>query len=146
MAKSQEDLIIPTLLQALNRFVENYINLKGTSYKCILDLLNRGNPDLSKIKSGEKLIDENKNINRKLLRKDIFKNPAIKIKLENIIHPLVRKEMRRFNSQNRNEKLLFYEIPLLIENKLMKLFDVIIFIKTKKKEHLQRDLNPQPSA
>ena len=53
---------IAVLEQALNRFVENYINLKGASYKCILDLLNRGNPDLSKIKSGEKLIDENKNI------------------------------------------------------------------------------------
>ena len=53
---------IAVLEQALNRFVENYINVKGANYKCILDLLVRGNPDLSKIKSGEKLIDETKNI------------------------------------------------------------------------------------
>ena len=59
---------IAVLEQALNRFVENYINLKGASYKCILDLLNRGNPDLSKIKSGEKLIDENKNITEESIK------------------------------------------------------------------------------
>ena len=35
---------IAVLEQALNRFVENYINLKGASYKCILDLLNTKNP------------------------------------------------------------------------------------------------------
>ena len=59
---------IAVLEQALNRFVENYINLKGASYKCILDLLNRGNPDLSKIKPGEKLIDENKNITEESIK------------------------------------------------------------------------------
>ena len=40
--------------------------------------------------------------------------------------------MRNFTSQNRNKKLLFYEIPLLIESKLMNYFNVIIFIKAKK--------------
>ena len=36
--------------------------------------------------------------------------------------------------------MLFYEIPLLIESKLMKLFDIIIFIKSKKATRL-KDLN-----
>ena len=60
------------------------------------------------------------------------------IKLEKIIHPLVRKKMRKFTFMNKRKKVLFYEIPLLIESKLMKLFDVIIFIKSKKKERLRR--------
>ena len=34
--------------------------------------------------------------------------------------------------------MLFYEIPLLIESKLMKLFDIIIFIKSKKATRLKR--------
>ena len=46
--------------------------------------------------------------------------------------------MKKFTSQNRNKKLLFYEIPLLIESKLMKHFNVIIFIKAKKQLRLKR--------
>ena len=46
--------------------------------------------------------------------------------------------MKKFTSQNRNKKLLFYEIPLLIESKLMKHFNVVIFIKAKKKLRLKR--------
>ena len=46
--------------------------------------------------------------------------------------------MRKFTLQNKNKKFLFYEIPLLIESKLMKLFDIIIFIKSKKKLRLKR--------
>ena len=38
----------------------------------------------------------------------------------------------------KKKKNLFYEIPLLIENKLMKYFDIIIFIKAKKKLRLKR--------
>ena len=30
---------IAVLEQALNRFVENYINVQGDNYKCIIDLL-----------------------------------------------------------------------------------------------------------
>ena len=46
--------------------------------------------------------------------------------------------MRNFTSQNKNKKFLFYEIPLLIESKLMKHFNVIIFIKAKKQLRLRR--------
>ena len=46
--------------------------------------------------------------------------------------------MRNFTSQNRNQKFLFYEIPLLIESKLMKYFNVVIFIKAKKQLRLKR--------
>ena len=53
---------IAVLEQALNRFVQDYISKKGSSYKCVLDLLHRGNPDLTKIKSGDQLVDENKDI------------------------------------------------------------------------------------
>ena len=50
------------LEQALNRFVLDFINKKGSSYKSIIDLLNRGNPDLKEIKSGDQLINENEDI------------------------------------------------------------------------------------
>ena len=40
--------------------------------------------------------------------------------------------MKKFTFKNKNKKILFYEIPLLIESKLMKYFNIIIFIKAKK--------------
>ena len=75
---------------------------------------------------------------KKSLKKLIMENKKNIRKLENIIHPLVRKKMRNFTSQNRNQKFLFYEIPLLIESKLMKYFNVVIFIKAKKQLRLKR--------
>ena len=77
---------------------------------------------------------------KKSLKKLILQNKDNIKKLERIIHPLVRKKMMNFTSQNRNKKLLFYEIPLLIESKLMKYFNVIIFIKANKQLRIKRFL------
>ena len=81
---------------------------------------------------------KNNNQIKKNLKKIIFNNSAELKKLENIIHPLVRKKMKKFTVKNKNKKLLFYEIPLLIESKLMKYFNKIIFIKSKKQHRLKR--------
>ena len=83
-------------------------------------------------KNIQRLLVKKFNIKRRsnvkvLLRKIILKNKASIKKLEKIIHPLVRKEMRNFSKNNKKEKTLFYEIPLLVENKLMNYFHVIIF-------------------
>ena len=78
-----------------------------------------------------------KNFKKKLKDRILQKKEILK-KLEKIIHPLVRKEMFIFLRNNKNKKLLFFEIPLLIESKLTKHFDVLIFIKSKKSLRLKR--------
>ena len=82
-------------------------------------------------------IKNNHQLKRSLKKLILEKKENIR-KLEKIIHPLVRKKMRAFTLQNRNKKLLFYEIPLLVESKLMKHFNVIIFVKARKKVRLKR--------
>ena len=82
-------------------------------------------------------IENNKQI-KKSLKKLVLENKKNFKKLENIIHPFVRKKMRSFTLQNKNKKLLFYEIPLLVESKLMKHFNVVIFIKAKKQLRFKR--------
>ena len=72
-----------------------------------------------------------------LKRKIIEKKENLK-KLSKIIHPLVRKKMLDFLKNNKNKKYLFLEIPLLIENRLMKYFDKIIFIKSAKRIRIKR--------
>ena len=72
------------------------------------------------------------------LRNKIITNKFFISKLEKIIHPIVRKEMQKFTKKNIKKKFIFYEIPLLIESKLMKNFDKIIFVKAKKNIRLKR--------
>ena len=78
-----------------------------------------------------------KNFKKKLKNKILQKKEILQ-KLEKIIHPLVRREMFIFLRRNKNKKLLFLEIPLLIESKLTKYFDVLIFIKSKNNLRLKR--------
>ena len=91
-----------------------------------------------KSKISKKFKIENNNHIKHSIKKLVFTNKNKLRKLEKIIHPIVRREMRKFTIMNRNKKFLFYEIPLLIESKLMKFFDVIIFIKSKKKLRMRR--------
>ena len=78
-----------------------------------------------------------KNFKEKLKNKILEKKENLR-KLERIIHPLVRKEMLIFFKKNKNKKFLFLEIPLLIESKLTKYFDVVIFVKTNNNLRLKR--------
>ena len=75
---------------------------------------------------------------KQILKTKILNNNSNLNKLEQIIHPFVRKEMRKFETKNKNKRYVFFEIPLLVESKLMKKFDVIIFIKANKSLRFKR--------
>lgn len=77
---------------------------------------------------------------KKNIRKKILENESNIKKLEQIIHPIVRREMYKFLKKNNKKKIVYLEIPLLIESKLMKNFDTIIFIKAKKSIRFKRFL------
>ena len=74
------------------------------------------------------------------LQKIISKNKKSLKDLERIIHPLVRKEVRNFSKKNKNKKFIIFEIPLLIESKLMKNYDKIVFVNSKKGLRIKRFL------
>ena len=78
---------------------------------------------------------------KRFLKEKIRKDKKNIQKLERIVHPIVRKEMYKFIKKNKQKKFIFLEVPLLIESKLMKLFDIIFFIKAKKRIRLQRFLS-----
>ena len=59
-------------------------------------------------------------------------------KLEKIIHPLVRREMRFF--LKKRNKLVIFEIPLLLESKLGKNFNTLVYVGAKKQVRLRRFL------
>ena len=55
-------------------------------------------------------------------------------KIVKIVHPEVRDRMNDFIKKNRNKKFVILDIPLLIENKLNRKSDILIFVDAKKKE------------
>ena len=67
--------------------------------------------------------------------KDDKKNLA---KISSIVHPIVRKDMKVFLKKNKKNKMVVLDIPLLIENKLNKKDDILLFIDSKKNEILKR--------
>ncbi len=83
---------------------------------------------------------KNKNNIKSKLKKIISADKKSLGKLEKIIHPLVRRELAKFSNKNKNKNLLIFEIPLLIESKLMKNYDKIIFVNSKKALRLKRYL------
>lgn len=82
-------------------------------------------------------LNKSKNI-KEQIKSLIKKNKKIIFKLEAMIHPLVRREMKIF--LKKEKKFLILEIPLLIESKLSKHFDKVIFVDTKKTTRLKRYL------
>jgi dephospho-CoA kinase len=72
-------------------------------------------------------------INKIELSKAIIANNKNLRKVVNIVHPIVRKEMNLFLKRNNKRKMVVLDIPLLIENKLNKKKDILIFIDAKKK-------------
>ena len=79
------------------------------------------------------------------LLKAIMSNYKNLKKIVKIIHPEIRNRMNNFIKKNRRKKLIILDITLLIENKLNKKNDILIFVNAKKKEinkRLKKRHNP----
>ena len=53
-------------------------------------------------------------------------------KIVKIIHPAVRSSMNNFIKKNKKRKLIILDIPLLIENKINRKKDILVFVDAKK--------------
>ena len=83
-------------------------------------------------------------INKKEISKAIIDNKNNLKKIIKIIHPEVRASMNNFLSKNKSKKIIVLDIPLLIENKINKKKDVLVFIDAKKKE-INKKLKKRPN-
>jgi len=59
-------------------------------------------------------------------------------KIVKIVHAEVRKKMNLFLRKNKNKKIVILDIPLLLENKINKKKDILVFVQSKKSEILKR--------
>ena len=73
-------------------------------------------------------------VNKNSLSQAIIENNYNLKKIVGIIHPEIRIKMKQFIKKNKNKKFIILDIPLLIENRINKKKDVLIFISASKKE------------
>ena len=78
------------------------------------------------------------NIDRRALGDLIFKDPAAKKQLENIVHPFVRREFEEVVASLKGDQVLVYEIPLLVETKAHEKFDVVITVESEMENRIAR--------
>jgi len=77
-------------------------------------------------------------ISKKVITKAIINNNINLKKIIKVIHPEVRLQMNKFIKKNRIKKIVVLDIPLLLENKINRKKDIIIFVDAKKKEISKR--------
>ena len=77
-------------------------------------------------------------INKKDITNAILANKINLKKIIKIVHLEVRKKMKVFIKKNKNRKIIILDIPLLLENKINKKDDILVFVQSKKIEILKR--------
>tara|TARA_Y100000590_G_scaffold462054_1_gene625195 strand:+ start:329 stop:904 length:576 start_codon:yes stop_codon:yes gene_type:complete len=73
-------------------------------------------------------------IRRKELSRVVLENKSNVKKINKIIHPEVRLKMNKFLNKNKKKKAVVLDIPLLLESKINKKKDILVFVEAKKKE------------
>ena len=63
----------------------------------------------------------------------IIENSKNLKEINKIVHPEIRKKMIKFIKKNKKSRIVVLDIPLLIENKINKRNDVLIFVNASKK-------------
>ena len=77
-------------------------------------------------------------IKKKEIINAILSNKKNLKRIIKIVHREVRKKLNDFLRKNKHKKLVVLDIPLLLENKINKKKDILIFVESKKSEILKR--------
>ena len=77
-------------------------------------------------------------INKNEISRAILANKSNLKKIITIVHLEIRKKMNMFLKKNINKKIVILDIPLLLENKINKKNDVLVFVKSRKLDVLKR--------
>ena len=115
---------------------------------------NFGYPVFNADQEVSKLYEKNFNVYQKLkkiLPKYIFEFPINKMQLSNailannsnlkniieIVHKEIRNKLRSFLNKNKNKEFVILDIPLLLENKINKKEDILVYVESGKTEILR---------
>jgi len=73
-------------------------------------------------------------VKKKELSRAVSENQNNVKKINKIIHPEVRLKMKKFLKKNKKKSVVVLDIPLLLEGKINKRRDILLFVEAKKKD------------
>ncbi len=76
-------------------------------------------------------------IEKKEISNAILANKNNLNKIVKIVHAEIRKKLNNFLRKNKNKKIIILDIPLLLENKIAKKEDVLVYVQSKKSSILK---------
>lgn len=109
-----------------------------SSDKIAQQLLDRSDIQEQLIKIFGEAVVKSEITDRKYLSEQVFLDPALRLKLEALIHPEVRKEVESAFSQVADDEIAINEVPLLFEVDLVDKYDFVISVLAEKEERLNR--------
>ena len=77
-------------------------------------------------------------INKQEITNAILSNKLNLDKIIKIVHKEIKKKMNIFLNKHKNKKIVILDIPLLLENKINKKRDILVFIQSKQPDVLKR--------
>lgn len=110
------------------------------------DTVKPGSEALSEIKAafGGQAIADDGGLNRKFIKEAVFNEPLALDKLEAILHPRIRSEIkeqiRAYQNKTHPPSYLIVDIPLLIEKNYQSLFDRIVVVDCTPEQQVERVL------
>ncbi len=111
-----------------DRYAKAELAQDTPSYEALVELL------------GEEILTPSKEINRNKLARRIFKDASMRQKVNDIIHPRVKRRMKREieHLEKSGEPIVVLDVPLLFETDFHELVDVSVLVYARQKDQIDR--------
>lgn len=98
--------------------------------KIAREVVEPGTPGLARVVAtfGEEVLHPDGSLNREKLGAIVFADPDRLAALNGIVHPLVGERVADLQSQADADAIVVYDVPLLAENRLAPMYDVVIVV------------------
>lgn len=90
---------------------------------------------------GSEILDEQGKPDRKKISEIVFNNPKKLSRLNQLIHPLVRKDFQKILETTAKGKMVIWEVPLLFETDAYTLCDATVTVDSDPEESILRTIS-----
>lgn len=87
---------------------------------------------------GSGVLTDSGELDRKAMARIVFEDAEKRELLNSILHPLIRQRTRELLEQMRNEEIVVYSVPLLVEASVDHEFDLVVTVEAPEDEQVRR--------
>ncbi len=124
----------------VTRLLASYGAVVIDSDKIAREVVEPGTPGLAAVVAefGEEILDAEGRLDRPKLGSIVFADPQRLAALNAIVHPLVRDRSAELESEAGADSIVVHDVPLLTENGLAPLFDLVLVVDASPRTQLDR--------